>query len=178
MLPWKSIFSTSTSTAISNATSNATSTSSYSNSCIPLSNLLALMSTAVAITAAATFWCTRRFTSKPSLIIKSQPQLLSATTAVSSIDNGNYEALSFLCNSCGLQKYSQDELEAIKSSESGKSPFKMVILVRTDLNMVKLNHLILPPSFTTLIITLILGERKGCGSVLPCRFGRFQIRHG
>ena len=105
--------------------------SSTATLCLSETNLIALMGTAVALTAAATFWCTRRFRrcstgSVVNLVVDSRVPVVSAGSPVS-------DDFSYVCTSCGTEKYSSDAPSVLASS---KSPYKMVILVRTDLNMV------------------------------------------
>ena len=108
------------------------------------------MGTTIALTAAATFWIVGRGSrslnvSRYSSVSKASSTATSSTVAnststadVTSPDTSAYplidDSLSYLCNSCSTEKYSPDQLVAVASS--GSSPYKMVILVRTDLNMV------------------------------------------
>ena len=97
------------------------------------------MSTAVVITAAATFWCTRRFRS---CAIKPIKATASITAPVSSAPQAAPSSISpaddcsYLCTACGTEKYSPEQQVASFTNSKSLSPFKMVILVRTDLNMV------------------------------------------
>lgn len=123
--------------------------------CLSQGNFFALMGTTIALTAAATFWIVGRrsrslHVSRYSGVSKASSTLSSSTVA-SSASTANAtnatnlvspdtsasplfdDSLSYLCNSCGTEKYSPDQLAAVAS---GSSPYKMVILVRTDLNMV------------------------------------------
>lgn len=104
--------------------------------CLTQTNLIALMSTAVVITAAATFWCARRFRTSCKILTAS-PVSAPVSPQVNTIANTSNitDDLSYLCTSCGTEKYSPEQLAASTASKSS-SPYKMVILVRTDLNMV------------------------------------------
>ena len=125
--------------------------------CLSQGNFVALMGTTIAITAAATFWCTRgcrgvrcfwnsckpvNNTSNPQVTCPTSNPAVSSAAPVSAVSAKTPvvvdETLSYLCNSCGTEKYSPDQLAAptTSSSAASKSPYKMVILVRTDLNMV------------------------------------------
>lgn len=123
--------------------------------CLSQTNFIALISTAVVITAAATFWCTRRLRTcavkphRPQLATpKAAPVAALATNSPSSPSTNNYnpaaavtsDDCSYLCSSCGTEKYSADQLAASQNFSSKSSPYKMVILVRTDLNMVQKFH--------------------------------------
>lgn len=107
--------------------------------CLTQTNLIALMSTAVVITAAATFWCTRRLRTctkaaiKPTLTVTAESPV-TTPVPVKSTTNPVEDNSSYLCTSCGTEKYSADQLAAVHPPKP--SPYKMVILVRTDLNMV------------------------------------------
>jgi hypothetical protein len=101
--------------------------------------------------------------SVPRLVIKEEKKPISATAAVE-------DGISYLCTSCGSEKNAAYSNKESPSSSSSKSPVKMVILVRTDLNMV-LSSVILE------LISLFfgsLGQRKGCCSVLSCSSGCLQ----
>jgi hypothetical protein len=94
----------------------------------------------VVITAAATFWCTRRL--RTGAIKKSHVTPATApvtaqiysTPAPSNTVTTSTDDCSYLCTACGTEKYSADQMTTTQASKS--SPYKMVILVRTDLNMV------------------------------------------
>ncbi len=91
----------------------------------------AWMATAAVVSAATTFFMTRRYFSRlisrqsvPRLIVKESQTPQASTTA---------DDLSYLCSSCGTEKNASYPTEL----STVKGPVKMVILVRTDLNMVK-----------------------------------------
>lgn len=97
------------------------------------------MATAAVVSAATTFILTRRYfiglLSRQSAMLqaakveKVKPAAQQPSNAVESPDSG----LSYLCNACGVEKYSP----AVSAEAATlKGPVKMVILVRTDLNMV------------------------------------------
>lgn len=110
--------------------------------CLTHSNFLALMGTTVVITAAATLWCSRGkrgfrclwTCKKADKAPVSTSNSVVSNTEASSIVPAVDDTLSYLCTSCGTEKYSSDQVAAKSSSTS--SPYKMVILVRNDLNMV------------------------------------------
>ena len=108
---------------------------SASSVCLSEGNFAALLGTAVVVTAAATYWCSlrrmrrcRSFSSKPTTAT-TIPAASPACDAAEIDSNCSY-----LCSSCGTEKYSSTPSEQVLKSTS--SPYKMVILVRTDLNMV------------------------------------------
>lgn len=114
--------------------------------CINESSLAALMSTAVVLTAAATYWCTRRFRTVrliervkevAAVAVGGEKNHISRpTTSSPSITTEALDfdpSLSFLCTSCGTEKYSNEQIPKVSKSSG---PYKMVVLVRTDLNMV------------------------------------------
>ena len=119
-------------------------TLSVKSICLSQGNFLALMGTTIALTAAATFWCVKgrrrcfwsRSDSKAAIDKASISSSPPNATPVNPVDD---ETLSYLCTSCGTEKYSPDQVAANGAGISSSSPYKMVILVRTDLNMVR-NH--------------------------------------
>ena len=116
--------------------------------CINESSLAALMSTAVFITAAATYWCTRRFKTvrvRAGVAVGSEKNncIAAPIASTSSIPTEALDldpSLSFLCTSCGTEKYSNEQVPTVFKSSG---PYKMVVLVRTDLNMVNYKILII-----------------------------------
>lgn len=118
-----------------------------SSICLPSCEFYAVLGTAVVITSAATFWCTRRFSrrsissSKPNKnsVSEHQPPKTpnssnSPSPASPEVPAASIEDSSFLCTSCGTEKYSPEQLKSVMAQ--AKAPYKMVILVRTDINMV------------------------------------------
>lgn len=110
--------------------------------CLNESSLVALMSTAVFITAAATFWCTRRFRSIRVIEKIKDTAIKPIETSEKVSESKNFKLtnepaaiddLSYLCTSCGIEKYSNEQFRSIPKSSG---PYKMVVLVRTDISMV------------------------------------------
>lgn len=109
--------------------------------CISSPDFYALMGTAVVITAAATFWCTRQFSRRCNNTLRTAVTTPTTVTAKPSSTptpaaSTATDELSYLCTSCGTEKYSAEQLDSTVAASQTKTPYKMVILVRTDLNMV------------------------------------------
>lgn len=111
-----------------------------SSLCLSSSDFLAVMGTAVVITAAATYWCTRQFSRKLKLNVKTFkiPSEMTKTspTSSTSIPADLSDDLSYLCTGCATETYTPQQLSSISTTLNKSSPYKMVVLVRTDLNMV------------------------------------------
>lgn len=106
--------------------------------CFSETNFVALLGTAVVVSAAAAIWCTRRRAFTSSASIKAtplNPQTTTTTTTTTPAEVFDPNC-SYLCTSCGTEKYTTSSPSNAAAMEQAKGPFKMIILVRTDLNMV------------------------------------------
>lgn len=97
------------------------------------------MATAAVLSATTTFLLTRQYFSR--LIARQSMPVMKQSSPASVVKTPEDDTLSYLCTNCGTEKSTPVAASASESpalARLNKGPVKMVILVRTDLNMVNL----------------------------------------
>lgn len=95
------------------------------------------MATAAVLSATTTFLLTRQYFSK--LIARQSMPIMKQSSPAAVAKTSEEDSLSYLCTCCGTEKSTHSTNSATESpalARLNKGPVKMVILVRTDLNMV------------------------------------------